>query len=113
MKNVLSAQQIQQDLLTLRDIAANLRKPGSILETEKQTVNGIEMDVFKNVATNLHGIYQLGLEAADQDFLVYADERYTFAEALKTAEAISCALITEYGIGKGDRVAICSRNYPE
>lgn len=113
MKNVLTAHQIQQDLLTLRDIAANLRKPDSILETEKQTANGIELDVFKNVATNLHGIYRLGLQQADQDFLVYEDERYTFADALTTAEAIGCALITEYGIGKGDRVAICSRNYPE
>lgn len=113
MKNVLSAQQIQQDLLTLRDIAANLRAPGSILETQKKIINGIELDVFKNVASNLHGVYRLGLEEAEQDFLVYEDERYTFAQALATAEALSCALITEYGIGKGDRVAICSRNYPE
>jgi acyl-CoA synthetase (AMP-forming)/AMP-acid ligase II len=113
MKNVLSAQQIQQDLLTLRDIAANLRAPGSILETEKKIINGIELDVFKNVASNLHGIYRLGLEEADQDFLVYENERYTFAQALNTAEALGCALITEYGISQGDRIAICSRNYPE
>lgn len=113
MKNVLSAQQIQQDLLTLRDIAANLRAPGSILETEPKTINGVALDVFKNVASNLRGIYQLGLEEADQDFLVYEEERYTFAQALSAAEALSCALITEYGISKGDRVAICSRNYPE
>lgn len=113
MKNVLSAQQIQQDLLTLRDIAANLRAPGSILETEPKTINGVELDIFKNVASNLRGIYQLGLEEADQDFLVYEEERYTFAQALAAAEALSCALITEYGISKGDRVAICSRNYPE
>lgn len=113
MKNVLSAQQIQQDLLTLRDIAANLRAPGSILETEPKTINGVALDVFKNVASNLRGIYQLGLEEADQDFLVYEEERYTFAQALAAAEALSCALITEYGISQGDRVAICSRNYPE
>lgn len=110
---MLTAEQITQDLTALRDIVIQLKAPGSPLATEKAIVNGVEINVFANVPQNLRGVYKLGLQAADKDFLVYEDERYTFAETLETAEAMSQVLLSRYQISKGDRVGICSRNYPE
>ena len=110
---MLTAEQITQDLTALRDIVIQLKAPGSPLATKKAIVNGVEINVFANVPENLRGVYKLGLQAADKDFLVYEDERYTFAETLETAEAMAQVLLGRYQINKGDRVGICSRNYPE
>lgn len=57
---------------------------------------------------------------ADKDFIVYkgpdaagGDERYTFAEALRTASGLAAFMHEELGVRKGDRIAQISRNYPE
>ena len=110
---MLTAEQIEKDLARLREIVIQMRSPDSPLGVTTAIVNGQEQTVFANVPSNLRQVYQLGLQAADKDFLVYENERYTFRESLETAEAIAQVLIHRYGINKGDRVAVCSRNYPE
>ena len=49
----------------------------------------------------------------DKDFLVYEDERITFAEHFRTVATLAHALVDRFGITKGDRVAIAMRNLPE
>ena len=51
--------------------------------------------------------------ASDAEFLVYEDERLTFAETYDKSAQIAQLLVRDYGIAKGDRVAISMRNYPE
>lgn len=110
---MLTAQQIEQDLAKLKDIVIKMRDPAGPLGVKTVTIDGIEQTVFANIPQNLREIYRLGRNAADKDFLVYENERYTFAQTLDIAENIARALINQYGIRKGDRVAVCSRNYPE
>lgn len=112
-KIMLTDEQIVEDLKKLRDIVIELKAPGSPLATTTAVVNGVEIPVFANVQRNLREVYQLGLQAADKDFLVYEDERYTFRQAVETAEAMAQVMLNRYQIRKGDRVAICSRNFPE
>ena len=45
--------------------------------------------------------------------LIFEDERYTYEDSHELASAFANALINEFKIKKGDRVAIASRNYPE
>ncbi len=110
---MLTAQQIEQDLAKLKDIVIKMRDPAGPLGVKTITINGIEQTVFANVPQNLREIYRLGLSAADKDFLVYENERYTFAQTLSIAEDIAQALLNQYGVQKGDRIAVCSRNNPE
>jgi long-chain acyl-CoA synthetase len=110
---MMTPEQIQQDLDALRDIVIKLRAPDSPLAVTTTVVNGIEQTVFAHIPANLRGIYKLGLQAADKDFLVYEDERFTFARTIEIAENMAQVLLNRYQIKKGDRVAICSRNYPE
>ena len=46
-------------------------------------------------------------------FIVYDDERLTFAEAHGCASEIARLLTVRYGVAKGNRIAISMRNYPE
>src|SRR5687767_7913178 len=47
----------------------------------------------------------------DKDWLLWEDERYTYAEAASRVAAIAAALAGE-GVGKGDLVMATARNEP-
>src|SRR6185503_1851642 len=49
---------------------------------------------------------------AERDYLVYGDERITYAEAHRQVASIANWLQSR-GVVAGDRVAIAMRNYPE
>jgi long-chain acyl-CoA synthetase len=112
-KFTLSEEQIQADLARLKDIAAAHKGPGAALETKTVTIDGVELDVFSRVPNKLGDLYKLGLEQADQTFLVYQDERFSFAETLDLALRMARVLQENYAVQLGDRVAICARNCPE
>jgi long-chain acyl-CoA synthetase len=58
-------------------------------------------------------IFGLARAHGDAPFLVFGDERRSFAEAFAEADAFAATLVERYGVQKGDRVAIAMRNYPE
>ena len=111
--NTLSDQQISDDLDKLKTIAATHMGPGAALETETVTIDGQELSVFAHVPMNLGELYKLGLEFGDQTFLVYQNERFSFAESLDLSLRMARILKEKYEIQLGDRVAICARNSPE
>ena len=111
--NTLSDQQISDDLDKLKTIAATHMGPGAALETETVTIDGQELSVFAHVPKNLGELYKLGLEFGDQTFLVYQNERFSFAESLDLSLRMARILKEKYEIQLGDRVAICARNSPE
>ena len=110
---MVAREQVVQDLTRLAEIVPAHKAPGMPLATETAVINGVSLDIFSNVPANLDGIYRLGLTTPERDFLVYLEERYSFAESYRLARAMAAVLIKRYGIVKGDRVAICSRNNPE
>jgi long-chain acyl-CoA synthetase len=110
---MLTEEQIRQDLTKLKDIVIAHKAPDAELATHKEIIDGQEYDVFSKVPTNLGELYELGLQEGHQTFLVYQDERYTFAESLDMAQRMARVLKESYGISQGDRVAICARNSPE
>ena len=110
---MLSREEVKKDLERLREIVIRHKAPGQPLSTHKEFIDGIELDVFSNIPQTLPDVYRLGLEISDRDFLVYLGERYTFGETHRLAERLARIMVDRYSIGKGDRVAICSRNNPE
>jgi acyl-CoA synthetase (AMP-forming)/AMP-acid ligase II len=49
----------------------------------------------------------------DRDFIVFGDERYTYAQVKEEIMSLAGGLQTKYGVKAGDRVAVSMRNYPE
>jgi len=90
---------------------AALTAPGEPYELEVLEIDGRPVRNFKNGPASLRAMYELYL--SNLPFIVYEDERYTFAEAWRAASRIGHLLVHECGIGVGDRVAIAMRNYPE
>ena len=100
-------------MLSYEEAAAAVTAPGERFETETITIDGVEVRAFKNAPRSLREIFDGARERGDQPFLVYEDERWSFAEVMTHVDAMARLLVDRFGVGKGDRVAVAMRNYPE
>ncbi len=98
--------------LSIAEANTQMMAPGQMFETERASINGIEMTVWKHAPANLRQILDLSLSHANRDFLVYEGQRFTFDEHYRVASTL-CERLLDVGVKKGDRVAIASRNLPQ
>ena len=98
---------------SIEDIHAQLTAPGSNFEIEVVEIRGIPTRTWKNAAPSLRSILERSRAHGDKGFIVYEDERLTFAEHYAAAAIFANRLVDEFGVQKGDRVAIAMRNFPE
>ncbi len=98
--------------LSFEEALAQVTGPGQLFEVVDAEVGGNPVRLFKNAPANLGQIFA-GARGDDATFLVYEDERWSFDDVMRHADALAHALVTEYGIAKGDRVGIAMRNLPE
>ncbi len=61
----------------------------------------------------MRAVWESTAPFAARTYVVYEDERYTYAEIESQVRALAHTLRTVHGVGPGDRVAIAMRNYPE
>ena len=96
------------------DAVALVTQPGGRFAMTEAEIDGHTVPVFENAPPSLRVLFELsGAGYADKPFLVYEDERSTFAETVAAAGSVGHLLVDRYGIEPGDRVAIVMRNYPE
>ncbi|HYM02871.1 MAG TPA: class I adenylate-forming enzyme family protein [Stellaceae bacterium] len=76
-------------------------------------IRGITTRVWKNAPPSLRAVFEASLAYGDLPFLVYEEERLSYAEHYRQVAAFARALAGRFGIAKGDRVAIAMRNFPE
>ena len=95
------------------DAVATLTAPGGFFALTKAEVRGQQLTVFERAPKSLRAIFAGARSRADMPFLVYEDERLSFAEVMSRVDGLAAALVDRYGVGRGDRVAIAMRNYPE
>ena len=96
----------------LQKAREQLTGPGGDFEIERADVLGNSILTYKNAPPSIREFWLSTLEFADRDYLVYEDQRITYAEAHRQAASIAGWLF-EQGVKPGDRVAIAMRNYPE
>lgn len=90
-----------------------LTAPGAPFEMNEIEVRGIPMRVFKSAPPTLRTLWELARGHGDATYVVYEDERYTYAEIDAQVRSLAHLLRDRYGVQAGDRVAIAMRNYPE
>ncbi|THV00377.1 acetyl-CoA synthetase-like protein [Dendrothele bispora CBS 962.96] len=91
-----------------------LTAPGSLHELETVFIDGLVQRVYKNLWPSTRIFWFSILEQhGDKTCTVSEDRRYTFKEIHQRAIKAASIYRDIYGVKKGDRVAICSRNYPD
>lgn len=98
-------------MTTRAEAITALTAAGEPYELEAVEQYGEICRAFKNAPRSLRQLFDEA--ASDETFIVYQDERYTFKEVRARAGQTAACLMEEFGVRKGDRVAISMRNYPE
>lgn len=96
----------------LKQVWGELTAPGAPFEVESVRVQGVPVRQFKGAPPTVRELWLSSAQFGDRDYLVYQDERITYAEAHKRVAALAAWMLRE-GVQSGDRVAIAMRNYPE
>lgn len=98
--------------MSLAEAHARLTAPGAPFETETRVIRGIPTTVWKNAPPTLRDLFQATQAFSERTFVVYEDERVTYAGFRRAALHVAQALVRD-GIRPGDRVAVAMRNLPE
>jgi long-chain acyl-CoA synthetase len=96
----------------LKKAWGELTAPGAPFEIETISVRGAPMRSYKNMPKTVRDLWLASAQFADREYLIYQDERMTYAEAHRQVAAVG-AWLAARGVARGDRVAIAMRNYPE
>ena len=100
--------------MTHDEAIALVTAPGADHELDTVTIaSGEQCRVFKKSPNSIREMLLGTRDFADFTYLVYKDESYTFGEVFEQTMKLAWVLRDEYGVGPGDRVALCMRNYPE
>ena len=97
--------------LSRTDALKQLTAPGQPFAMQVLDIGGNPCRVYVNAPNSLRELF--AENRSDETFFVYEDERYSFEDMYQRASTIAATLVNDYGIGRGDRVAIAMRNYPE
>jgi long-chain acyl-CoA synthetase len=98
---------------TLTEVHETLTGPGALLEIAEKEIRGIRTRIWKNAPPSLRVVLEQSRLHGEKTFLVYEDERMSFAEHYGAAATLARKLVEDVGIEKGDRIAIAMRNFPE
>jgi long-chain acyl-CoA synthetase len=89
-----------------------LTGPGGAFEIVTMKVGGVPVRAYAHALPDVRALWQSTRQFGPRTYLVYEDERLSYADAHARVNAIA-AWLAEHGIAPGDRVAIAMRNYPE
>ena len=99
--------------MSIAEANETLTAAGQLFEMEELDIRGVPTRIWKNAPPSLRSIMDMSLGHGDAVFLVYEDERTTFAEHYRIACTLAHRLRSNFGVQQGDRVAIIMRNLPE
>ncbi len=96
----------------LKTAWAELTAPGMPFEIDQIVVRGFPMRAYKHAPATVRDLWLSSAQFADREYLIYQDERMTYAQAHAQVNAVAGWLVDQ-GVKPGDRVGIAMRNYPE
>jgi long-chain acyl-CoA synthetase len=91
---------------------AELTGPGAPFEVAEIEVRGAPLRAFRNAPPNVRAVWLSTAAFAERDYLVYENERLTYAQSHAQVAAVANWLLAQ-GVQPGDRIAIAMRNFPE
>lgn len=100
-------------VMSYEEAVAAVTAPGQMFSLVETEVLGRPMKVYEHIFPSLRTLFDTARNRGDGTFLVYEDERLSFADVMAQIDATAAMLVDHYGVKKGDRVAIGMRNYPE
>jgi long-chain acyl-CoA synthetase len=100
--------------ISIAQANAAIAASDSPLRLSDGEVGGVPMKVYAHAPQTIRQILELSeAQFGHRDFVVYEEERITYAAHMRAVEHFAGVLSETYGVKKGDRVAVIMRNYPQ
>jgi long-chain acyl-CoA synthetase len=99
--------------ITPGDVQAKMHEitaAGGMFELDTVELDGFSYRAFRHAPKTLLEVLNNARGHGDLEFIVYEDQRHTYTDFFAAADALAAALQRDFGIVKGDRVAIAMRN---
>jgi acyl-CoA synthetase (AMP-forming)/AMP-acid ligase II len=94
-------------------VTARLTGPGGAMPVTTIEINGLKLPMIAVAPPALsHYFAYFCAQHDDKEFLVDGDERLSFSQVYASADKVAKALVSGYGVKRGDRVGIAARNAP-
>jgi long-chain acyl-CoA synthetase len=97
----------------MAEALALLTASGAPFEMAETEVNGSRVRSYVRMPAHLRAVFDASREFGERELLVFEDERLDFEAHWRAANAFGRVLLDQFGVCKGDRVAVAMRNYPE
>ena len=99
--------------LSYEEAVRQITQPGQMLEIAPHQIDGTTIKVWKNFPSTIPQLVGASLGFGEREWLVYGGERMSYERHYRQVAALGRRLAEDFGVEKGDRVAIAMRNYPE
>ncbi len=90
-----------------------LTGPGTPFTVGEAEVNGRAHRVYENGPPQVRLLWLFNEANPDDHYIVFEDERITWADARQRVLEVANGLINDHGVQPGESVGIAMRNYPE
>jgi long-chain acyl-CoA synthetase len=95
------------------DMRAALTATGQPFETGRKLIRGNNHIVYATAPQNMRDYFMACYLHSEKCFLVYEEQRYSFADTYRNAQHYGAVMQACFSIKKGDPVVLAMRNYPE
>jgi long-chain acyl-CoA synthetase len=109
----MSAEAAPFPVMSIAQCNAVMTAPGAKFEMEEKVINGIRLRTYKHAPLTLRDVVLNSKQWDFREYLVFEDERITYAAHYKAVAHLARRLLEDFGVQKGDRVAVVMRNYPQ
>ena len=109
----MSAEAAPFPVMSIAQCNAVMTAPGAKFEMEEKVINGIRLRTYKHAPLTLRDVVLNSKQWDFREYLVFEDERITYAAHYKAVAHLARRLREDFGVQKGDRVAVVMRNYPQ
>ena len=102
--------------MTPEEAVAHVVATNPVFAVAPTVVRGVTYKAFQNIPGTVHALLDAGMAQHDNgaaSYILYEGERWTYGEFAAEVRRIAQVMQGTFNIGKGDRVAIAMRNYPE
>lgn len=102
--------------ITLDAAIARVTAENPIFETQQTVIRGTRYRAFRNTPPHIRALMQASRTAQGDgaaEYLAFGDERWSYDAFCSDSNRLAWGLQDQFGISKGDRVAIAMRNCPE
>ncbi len=103
----------QWPVVDLAEARRILTAPGAPFEMTEVNIRGLKLRAYVQALNDLRQVFDLGRGWGEREYIVYRDERQSYAAHFRAAGQLGRILAERHGVGKGDRIAIAMRNLPE